>query len=161
MYRRGFPGSWSITVIRRFNHTVMHLVSMAVAVRKLKHTRFPFPKHPTNLQTTTYNCFSLSLAIAVPFHCLFVLTSMFYDFIFLSLFYSLRLKNKIKKYSWKSTYVTVHTMSVRLCKKKKKKREKKKKERKNKFSTDWTRTCEDEDQIHLDGQERISRILVN
>ena len=66
---------------------------------------------------------------------------------------------KIKtKYSWKSTYVTVHTKCVRLCSKKKKK---KKREEKNTFSTDWSRTCEDEDQMHLDGQERISRILVN
>ena len=32
--------------------------------------------------------------------------------------------------------------------------------KKKKVWTDWTRTCEDEEQIHLDGQE-FSRILVN
>ena len=34
--------------------------------------------------------------------------------------------------------------------------------RKSKVSTDWSRTSEDEEQlVHLDGQESISRILVN
>ena len=34
--------------------------------------------------------------------------------------------------------------------------------RKSNVSTDWSRTSEDEEQlVHLDGQERISRILVN